>query len=78
MNKILGLLSYQPNDLVGRVFTNGPGDWGSIPGHVILKTQKMVLHTALLNTRRYKVVINDKVDQSGKGVAPSSTPRCNS
>ena len=24
--------------LMGRVFTNGPGDWGSIPGRVILKT----------------------------------------
>ena len=23
-----------------RVFTNGPGDWGSIPGRVISKTQK--------------------------------------
>ena len=26
--------------LVGRVFANGPGDLGSIPGHVIPKTQK--------------------------------------
>ena len=25
---------------VGRVFTNGPGDWGSIPGRVIPKTLK--------------------------------------
>ena len=28
-----------------RVFTNGPEDWGSIPGRVIPKTQKMVLDT---------------------------------
>ena len=27
----------------GRVFTNGPGYIGSIPGRVIPKTQKMVL-----------------------------------
>ena len=27
---------------VGRVFANGPGDRGSIPGRVIPKTQKMV------------------------------------
>ena len=27
---------------MSRVFTNGPGDWGSIPGQVIPKTQKMV------------------------------------
>ena len=29
--------------LVGRVFANGPGDLGSIPGRVIPKTLKMVL-----------------------------------
>ena len=39
--------------LVGRVFANGPGDLGSIPGHVIPKTLKMVLDTALLNTQQY-------------------------
>ena len=29
--------------LMSRVFTSGPGDWGSIPGRVIPNTQKMVL-----------------------------------
>ncbi len=38
-----------------RVFANGPGDLGSIPGRVIPKTQKMVLDAALLNTQHYKV-----------------------
>ena len=38
-------------DIVGRVFANGLGDLGSIPGHVILKTLKMVLDTSLLNTQ---------------------------
>ena len=33
-----------------RVFANGLGDWGSIPGRVIPKTQKMVLDASLLNT----------------------------
>ena len=37
-----------------RVFTNGPGDRGSIPGRVITKTQKMVLDATLLNTQHYK------------------------
>ena len=32
------------------VFACGPGDQGSIPGRVILKTQKMVFDAALLNT----------------------------
>ena len=50
--------------LVGRVFANGPGDRGSIPGRVIPKTLKMVLDTSLLNTQHYKVHIKDKVEQS--------------
>ena len=48
------------------VFANGPGDWGSIPGRVIPKTQKMVLDTALLSTQHYKVRIKSKVEQSKK------------
>ena len=47
-----------------RVFANGPGDGGLIPGRVIPKTQKMVL-AALLNTQHYKVRIKSKVEQSG-------------
>ena len=41
--------------LVGRVFDNGLGDLGSIPGHVTLKTFKMVLGISLLNTQQYKI-----------------------
>ena len=52
------------NGLVGRVFANSPGDLGSIPGHVIPKTLKMVLDTSLLNTEQYKVRIKGKVEQS--------------
>ncbi len=50
--------------LVGRVFTNGPEDLGSIPGRFIPKTQEMVLDTSLLNAQHYKVWIKGKVDQS--------------
>ena len=49
---------------VGRVFANGPGDLGSIPGHIIPKTLKMVLDISLLNTQQYKVHIEGKVEQS--------------
>ena len=49
--------------LAVRVFANGPGDLGSIPGRVIPKTQKMVLDTSLLNTQHYKVRIKGKVEQ---------------
>ena len=48
--------------LVGRVFTNGQGDLGSIPGRVIPKTLKMALDTSLLNTQQYKVLIKGQVD----------------
>ena len=58
------------------MFANGQGVLGSIPGHVIPKTLKMVLDTSLLNTQQYKVHIKGKVEQSRKGVAPSPTPQC--
>ena len=53
-------------DLMSRVFANGPGDQGSIPGQVITKTQEMVLDAALLSTQHYKVRIKGKVEQSRK------------
>ena len=69
-NRILGekenykYLGCHRSNTVGRVFANGLGDLGSIPGRVILKTLKMVLDTSLLNTQQYKVRIKGKVDQS--------------
>ena len=57
LNRLIGL--------VGRVFANGPGDRGSIPGRVIPKAfKKMVLDASLLNTQHYKVRIKGKVKQS--------------
>ena len=50
--------------LVSRVFANGLGDLGSIQGHVIPKTLKMVLDTSLLKTHQYKVRIEGKVEKS--------------
>ena len=63
---------------VGRVFANGPGDRGSIPGRVIPKTLKMVLDTSLLNTQQYKVRIESKVEQSRERISALPTPRCSS
>ena len=48
---------------MNKVFANGPRDRDSIPGLVIPKTQKMVLHAALLNTQHYKVRIKGKGEQ---------------
>ena len=44
-------------------FAKGPGDLGSIPGHIIPKTLKMGLDVSLLNTQQYKVRIESKVEQ---------------
>ena len=52
--------------LVARVFANGPGDRGSIPGRVIPKTLKMVLDTSLLNTQHYEVRIKGRGAIQGK------------
>ena len=50
--------------LVDRVFANGPGYLGLIPGWVIPKTLKMVLDTSWLNTQQYKLRVKGKVEQS--------------
>ena len=53
---------------MARVFTNGPGDRGSVPGRVIPKTKKMVLDAFLFITQHYKVLIEDKWRNPGKEV----------
>ena len=55
------------NRLIGlefRMFAKDPGERGSIPGHVIPKTFKMVLDTALLSPQQYEVRIKGKVEKS--------------
>ena len=52
-------------------FANGPWDLGSIPGHIIPKTLKIVLDSSLHNTQQYKVWSNP-----GKGVVPFLTFQC--
>ena len=54
----------RPIGLIGRVFANGPGDLGLIPGRVITKTKKFALDTSSLNIQHFKVRINGKVEQS--------------
>ena len=49
---------------MSRIFDNGSGDRGSIPGRVTPKTQKMVLDDAMLNTQHYKVGIQAEMEQS--------------
>ena len=61
-----------------RVFANGPGDLGSIPGRVIPKTQKMVFDVFLLNTQHYKVGIKGKVEQSRERCSALPTLWCSS
>ena len=61
---VLGWLIGWLGFMAVRVFANGPGDLGSIPGRVIPKTLKMELDTTLLNTQHYKVQFKGKVEQS--------------
>ena len=55
--------------LMSRMFANGPGDRGSIPGRVIRKTPKMALDATLLNIQQYKVRV--KWIKSGNRVVPT-------
>ena len=60
-----------------RVYANGPGDLGSIPGQVIPKTQWCLMPPCLtLDIIRYGSSV--KSSNPGKVVAPSPTPWCSS
>ena len=61
MIKMLIIKYFWAIGLMSRVFANGPGGRGSIPGQVLPKTQKVVLNASLLNTQHYKVRIKSKV-----------------
>ena len=50
--------------LMSRVYSNSPGDHGSIPSRIIPKIQRTVLDATLLNTQYYIVSIKGKVEQS--------------
>ena len=60
LNRAIGLMS--------RVFANGLGDRGSIPGWVIPKTQNMVFDASLLSIIRYGSRV--KWINPGKGAVP--------
>ena len=47
------------------MFTNSPGDLGSIPGRVIPKTFKMTLDKSLLNSQQYKVLFTNPSARAG-------------
>ena len=65
--------------LVGRVFANGSGDWGSIPGRDIQKTfKKWYLIPPCLTLSIIRYVSRVKRSNPRKGVAPSSTSQCSS
>ena len=58
------------------MFAKGPGDWGSIPGRVIPKTQKWYLMPPCLAVSIIRYGSRVKWSNPGKGVVPFSTPRC--
>ena len=56
--------SNRATGIMSKVLANVHWDQGSIPRRVKLKTQKMALDSALLNTQHCKVWIKGKVEQS--------------
>ena len=72
------MYKYLAIDLIGRVFTNSPGDQGSVPGQVIPETEKMVFDTSWLNTLHYMEQINVNWSNLGKGIALSPALWCSS
>ena len=64
--------------LVDKVLGNGSGDWSSIPGRVIPKTQKWYLIPPCLTFSIIKYGSRVKWNNRGKGVVPYPTPRCSS
>ena len=72
------MLIYRLIGQLGRVFANGPGDLGSIPGRVIPKTLKMALDPPCLILSNIRYMSRVTWSNPGKGVAPSPTPRCSS
>ena len=63
---------------MGRVFANGPGDQGSMPGWVILKTQKWYIMPPCLTFSIIRYESRVKWSNRVKGVVLSPTPRCSS
>ena len=61
---------------LGRVFPNGPGDLGSIPGHVIPKTLKWYLIPPWLKLNIIMYLSRVKWSNPRKRVVLSLTPRC--
>ena len=57
-----------------RVYADSPRDFGSIPGRVIPKTQKMVIDASLVNSQHSKVRIKGKVELSSE--RSSVPPTC--
>ena len=76
--QIYGLQCYLGTSLVGRVFANDLGDMGSIPGHVIPKTLKMIRDAPCLILSNIRYISRVKWSNPGKGLAPSPTPWCSS
>ena len=64
--------------MIVRVFTNGQGDLGSIPGRVIPKTQKWYLMSPCLTLSIIRYGSRVKWSNLENGVLPSPKPWCSS
>ncbi len=75
----LHFIIYRAIGLMSRLFDNGPGDWGSVPGRVIPKTlKKWYLIPPCLTLSIIRYISRVKWSNLVKGVMPSPTPRSSS
>ena len=63
---------------MSKVFTDGPGDQGSIPYQVNQKLKKWYLMPPCLRLSIIRLGTRVKWSNPGNGVVPSPTPWCNS
>ena len=72
------MIIYRAIGLMSKVFTNGPGDRGSLPGRVISKTQKWYLMPPCLTFSIITQGLRVKWSNPENGVVPLPIPWCSS
>ena len=75
---VIRYTAYRLIGLVGRVFTNGPGDLAQSLVASYQRLSKGYLIPPFLTLSNIRYISRVKWSNPGKGVAPSPTPRCSS
>ena len=73
---VRGICVFWAIGLMSRVFTNSPGDWGSIQVELYQRLKKWYLMLPCLTLCIIRHVSRVKWSNPGKGIAFSPTPQC--